>query len=65
MDMRFWQQMVVFAAVFMLLLVGMEWLRGLPITGPVLLAAAGTTLIATPIYGVITLWLNKRKKRGE
>ena len=65
MDAKFFQQIFVFAAIFMLLLIGMDWVRGVPVTGVTLLSAAGSALIATAIYAVVTLWLNKRKKRGD
>ncbi|HBS48937.1 MAG TPA: hypothetical protein DEA05_02060 [Rhodobacteraceae bacterium] len=65
MGVKFWQQILVFGAVFLLLLIGMEWLRGVPLTGEVLLSAAGSALVATLVYGVIGYWLEKRRKRGD
>ena len=65
MDKGFVQQVFVFAAVFMSLQVGYDLLQDAPITGEVFLSRLILTLIATALYGVLTLWLNKRKERKD
>ena len=65
MDKGFRQQVVVFAAVFLLLMVGMDWFQGRPITPRTLLVNGASTLVAVAIYGAILLWRSKRNNRGE
>lgn len=65
MDMRFIQQVVVFAAAFLLFQVGFDWLQGRPITLASLGVMAATSVVATAIYAGLILWLKKRKERGD
>lgn len=65
MDRGFVQQLFVFAAVFLILQIGIDLLQGTPITPQVFLGRLILTLIATVLYGVLTLWLKKRKERED
>ena len=65
MDKGFVQQVFVFAAVFLSFQVGFDLLQDDPITQQVFLNRLILTLIATALYGALTLWLNKRKERKD
>ncbi len=65
MDKGFVQQVFVFAAVFLSLQVGFDLLQDAPITSQVFLNRLIMTLIATSLYGALTLWLKKRKERKD
>ena len=65
MDIRFVQQMVVFAAIFLLFQVGFDWLQGRSISPGYLGVMTLTTLVVTAIYAGLLWWLKKRKERGE
>jgi hypothetical protein len=65
MDKGFVQQLCVFAAVFLILQVGIDLLQGTPITPQVFLGRLIMTLIATGLYGALTLWFKKRKERED
>ena len=65
MNKGFVQQVCVFAAVFLSFQVVFDLLQDDPITSQVFLNRLILTLIATALYGALTLWLNKRKERKD
>lgn len=65
MDRGFVQQVCVFAAVFLSFQVGFDLLQDAPITSQVFWSRLILTLIATALYGALTLWLKKRKERKD
>ncbi len=65
MDKSFVQQVSVFAVVFLSLQVGFDLLQDAPITSQIFLSRLIMTLIATALYGALTLWLKKRKERKD
>lgn len=65
MNRGFAQQLAVFAAIFLLLQIGLDWMQGVQITLGVFLTRLLGALIATAIYGAIVMWLSNRKKGGE
>ena len=65
MDRNFIQQMFVFAAIFLVLQLGFDLFQNVPITPVVFLSRAITTILATVVYGALTLWLKKRKEPKE
>ncbi len=57
----FWFDALVFAAMFFLLGLGLDWLRGRELD----LAARGiATAIAMPIYLIVKMWLFNRRKNA-
>ena len=65
MDKGFVQQLFVFAAIFLVLQLGLDLLQDVPITPAVFLSRVITTAIATAFYGALSLWLKKRKDRKD
>ncbi len=65
MDKNFIQQMAVFAAIFLILQFAFDLMQGIPISAPMFFSRLITTIIATAIYGALTLWLKKRRARKE
>jgi len=65
MDKGFVQQRIVFAAIFLILQIGLDLLQGVPITVAVFASRLITTVLATAFYGAITLWLKKRRERKD
>ena len=65
MDRSFVQQMIVFAAIFLILQVGLDLAQGVPLSPGVFLSRLITTAIATGLYGALTLWLKKRRQRKD
>jgi hypothetical protein len=59
------QQLVVFAAIFLICQVGFSWLQDQPVTPGSFGWMILTTLVATVFYAVLTAWLGNRKDRGE
>lgn len=64
-DRKYIQQIIVFAAIFLAFQVGFDLIQGITVTPGLFLARLITTLMATAIYAALTLWLKKRKERGD
>ena len=65
MDRSFIQQIFVFAAIFLVLLLAFDLFQNVPITPGVFLSRMITTILATAFYGALTLWLKKRREPKE
>ena len=65
MDRRILQQLFVFAAIFLVLQVGLDLAQGIAVTPAVFASRLITTVIATAVYAVLLMWLKKRKERGD
>lgn len=65
MDRSFVQQLFVFAAIFLILQLGLDLMQDVPITPGVFLSRLITTILATAFYGALTLWLKKRRERKD
>ena len=59
------QQIIVFAAIFLLIQLGFDLLQGVPISLPIFGRRVLTTLVATALYGVFLIWRSKRTKGEE
>jgi len=65
MDRNFFQQMAVFAAIFLVLQIVFDLIQSVPITPDVFLSRVLITILATLFYGALSLWLKKRKERRD
>jgi hypothetical protein len=59
------QQLFVFAAIFLVLQVVLDLMQGVAITPAIFASRLIVTVIATAVYGVLLIWLKKRKERRD
>ena len=59
------QQILIFAAMFMMLQVGLDWAQGNTLSPERMVGLIGSTLVATVIYAAYLWWRHKRNTKGE
>lgn len=61
MNAKFVQQMLVFAAIFLLCQVGLDWVQGRAVSAQSFLSMVLVTGVVTALYGAFILFVNNRR----